>query len=483
MNFDEIHKMNYAFPKNFLWGGAIAANQAEGAFDVDGKGLCLADFHAFGKKEKFIDKAEDAAIKNVKDSLVFHTAEHYPKQRGVEFYYHYKEDIQLMKEMGYNCFRTSIAWSRIYPNGDEDKPNEKGLQFYDELIHELIQNGIEPIITISHYEMPIHLVLQYNGWASRKMIDFYCKFCETLFERFHDRVKYWITFNQINLLGFNSLSFLSDGKGNELEKTFQAVHHQFVAQALAKKIAGRYAGDLKIGTMLSDKIAYPATCKPEDMLFNLKKNQMQYFFADVAIRGAYPTYSYRYFEENGITLQIEPDDLSILSENTMDYLSFSYYYTKINDSTKNSYMPMDKCENPYLIKSDWGWAIDPIGLRIALNNYYERYQIPLMITENGFGAVDIINQSGEIIDDDRIHYLRDHIAAMKEAIKDGVELIGYTMWAPMDIVSCGTAEMKKRYGLIYVDLDDHGIGTMKRIRKKSFYWYQKVIATNGEDLS
>lgn len=477
----EPFKMKFEFPKNFLWGGAIAANQAEGAFDKDGRGLCIADFHAFGKKEKFIDKSEDASIKNTADSLILDPNEYYPKQNGIDFYHRYKEDIQLMKEMGFNCFRTSISWSRIFPKGDESTPNEKGLQFYDSLIDELIKNGIEPIITISHYEMPIHLIKEYNGWLNRKVIDFYTYFCEVLFERYHEKVKYWITFNQINLLGFNSLSFLTDGKGNELEKTFQAVHHQFVAQAKAKELSRKYQG-LLIGTMLSDKIAYPATCRPDDMIFNLRKNQMQYFFSDISIRGEYPFYSYRYFEENGIHLKIENDDLVLLKENTMDFLSFSYYYTKINDSKKNSYLPMDKSENPYLKRSDWGWAIDPIGLRIALNNYYERYQIPLMITENGFGAIDEVNSDGEIIDDYRIQYLRDHIRAMKEAIKDGVNLIGYTMWSPMDIVSCGTAEMKKRYGLIYVDLDDYGNGSLRRIPKKSFYWYKKVISTNGEDL-
>lgn len=482
MNFDEYYKMKYTFPQGFLWGGAIAANQAEGAFNEDGKGLSLADFHVFGKKEKFIDKSEDASIKNTEDQLIIIDNENYPKQRGVDFYHHYKEDIALMKEMGFKCFRTSIAWSRIFPNGDDEYPNEKGLRFYDNLINELVKNGIEPIITLSHYEMPINLILKYNGWLSRKTIDYFLNFSKIVLDRYHDRVKYWITFNQINLLGFNSLSFLEDSEKNTLEMTYQAVHHQFIAQAKIKEYSKKYSDHIMVGTMLSDKIAYAATCKPEDEVFNLRKNQMQYFFADVSMRGEYPNYAMRYFEENGININIEKTDIDVLRNNVMDYLSFSYYYTKINDSTKNSYLPMDKCENPYLKQSDWGWAIDPIGLRIALNNYYDRYQCPLMITENGFGAVDKVESDGSINDDYRIDYLRSHIIQMKEAIKDGVDLIGYTMWSPMDIVSCGTSEMKKRYGLIYVDLDDYGNGTMNRTKKKSFYWYKKVIESNGEDL-
>ena len=477
-----MYKMRYRFPKDFLWGGAIAANQAEGAFDMDGKGLSIADFHAFGQKEKFFDKREEASIENKKSSFILKDDLYYPKQTGVGFYHHYKEDIALMKEMGFKCFRTSIAWTRIFPNGDDSKANEKGLEFYDSLFDELLKNEIEPIITISHYEMPLNLVLKYNGWASRETIKHFVRFCEVIFSRYATKVKYWIPFNQINLLSFNTLSFLEEHGENSLQTVYQSVHHQFLAQAHAKRIAMNYREDIMVGTMLSDKIAYPATCKPEDMLFNTIKNQMQYFFSDVAMRGEYPRYAFRYFEENGIQLNITEEDLELIAKYKMDYLSFSYYYTKVNDSTKNSYLPTDKSDNPYLKKSDWGWAIDPRGLRIALNNYYDRYRCPLMITENGFGAIDNVEEDGSINDDYRIDYLKEHIAQMKEAIKDGVDLIAYTLWSPFDIISCGTAEMSKRYGLVYVDLDDQGTGTLKRSKKKSFYWYAKVIASNGEEL-
>lgn len=477
-----MYKVRHGFPEGFLWGGAIAGNQAEGAYLEDGKGLSIQDFHAYGKKEKFVDTREDATIDNVKESFVLHEDEYYPYHESIDFYHRYKEDIAMMAETGLKAFRTSIQWPRIYPNGDEEEPNEAGLKFYDNLFDELLKYGIEPVITLSHYEMPIHLVTEYNGWANRKTVDFFVRFAETCFKRYAKKVKYWITFNQINLLSFNTLGYMDGTFDNEQQIIYQSIHHQLVAQALAKKVSRKYRDDFMIATMLSDKIAYPATCKPEDVLFNTIKNQMQYFFSDVAMRGEYPRYAFRYFEENNVNIHFEEGDEKLLKENTMDYLTFSYYYTLTNDAEKNTMNPRDKSQNPYLKLSDWGWAIDPKGLRTALNNYYDRYQCPLMITENGFGAVDVIEADGSINDDYRIDYLRDHVIAMKEAIKDGVELIGYTMWSPIDIVSCGSAEMKKRYGLIYVDLDNLGNGTRERKRKKSFYWYKKVIETNGEEL-
>lgn len=317
---------------------------------------------------------------------------------------------------------------------------------------------------------------------NRKLVTFFANYCGTLFERYHDQVKYWIVFNQINLLTFNSLGILGDRSEHFEEAVYQGVHHQFLACALAKKLSTKYEG-LQIGTMLSDKLAYPATCRPEDMLFNQLKNQMQYFFPDVQIRGFYPAYAFRYFEDNQIHLEFEAEDEKLLRENTMDFLSTSYYYTKLNDSSKNTFAPMDKSKNPYLKASEWGWEIDPIGLRVNLNNYAERYPgIPLYITENGFGAADKLTEDGKVHDTYRIEYLREHIVQMKKAIRDGVPLKGYLMWTPIDIVSCSSAEMKKRYGLIYVDLDDEGNGTKERYPKDSFYWYQKVIASNGEDL-
>ncbi|MDQ0360406.1 glycoside hydrolase family 1 protein [Breznakia pachnodae] len=470
------------FPKDFLWGGAIAANQAEGAYDVDGKGLSIADFHAYINKKNRDDRAEHSTILNTRSSLVEDSSKYYPKRDGIDFYHTYKEDISLFKELGLKCFRTSFNWTRIFPNGDEEEPNEEGMKFYDSLIDELLKNDIEPVMTISHYEMPVHLVSEYGGWYSRKTVNAYAHLCDVLFKRYADKVKYWITFNQINLLSFNSLGILDEFADNELEATYQAVHHQFIAQAKAKELAKVYGEKMLIGTMLSDKIAHPATCKPEDVLFNYRKNQMEFLFGDVAMRGYYPGYAKRFFSDNNITIKFEDGDEELLKDNTMDYLSFSYYYTKVNDAQKNSFSPMDKTKNPYLQATEWGWEIDPLGLRTALNQYYDRYQCPLFLTENGIGERDIL-EGDKVHDPYRIQYLNDHFIQMSESIKDGVDLIGYCLWSPIDIVSCSSAEMAKRYGVIYVDKDDEGNGTGNRYKKDSFYWYKKIIETNGESLT
>lgn len=483
MNKSIGKKIKESFPKEFLWGGAIAANQADGGFGIGGKGLSIADFHAYKDIINRDDRKEDATIRNDSESLVIDENKYYPKQHGIDFFNKYKEDLKLMSGMGLKCFRTSFDWSRIYPNGDDEEANEEGLKYYDNLIDEILKYGMEPVMTLSHYEMPINLVLKYGGWKNRKLVDFYSRYCNTLFERYHNKVKYWITFNQINLLTFNSLGILEKDNSNYLQDVYQGVHHQFIASAMAKKIACKYNEDILVGTMLSDKIAHPATCKPEDVLFNLRKNQMQFLFSDVQVRGGYPGYAFRYFKDNNLNIIFEDGDEKLLSNYKMDFLSTSYYYTKINDSTKNSFEPTDKSINPYLKKSEWGWEIDPLGFRTALNTYNDRYpNVPIFVTENGYGAVDVIQEDGTIDDFYRIDYLREHIEQMKEAIKDGVNLIGYCLWTPIDIVSCSSAEMKKRYGCIYVDLDDLGRGTGKRICKSSYYWYKKVISTNGEDL-
>ncbi|BAD39939.1 glycoside hydrolase family 1 protein [Symbiobacterium thermophilum] len=471
----------FLFPDQFLFGGAIAANQAEGAFDKDGKGLSIADVHPYVPVKSRDDRKEDATVKDSRDALRIVPGLHYPKQRGIDFYYTFRQDLALMKECGLQCFRTSFNWARIFPRGDERTPNEAGLAYYDQLIDAIIENGMEPVMTISHYEMPLALCLEYGGWYNRKLVDFYARFCEVLFERYHSKVKYWITFNQINLTTFNSLGILGEDHAHMLEATYQAVHHQFLAQAHAKRISRRYPG-LMVGTMLSDKIAHPATCKPEDVLFSYRKNQMQYFFGDVAMRGSYPGYALRFFRDHGIRIAMEPGDLDLLAQHRMDFLSFSYYYTKINDAARDSWDPSDKSVNPYLPQSEWGWEIDPLGLRTALNQYYDRYQCPLFIVENGLGARDAVEADGRVHDSYRIAYIAEHLRQVAEAIRDGVDVMGYCLWSPIDIVSCSSAEMEKRYGLIYVDLDNLGRGTGQRIRKDSFFWYRDVIASRGRTL-
>lgn len=414
----------------------------------------------------------------------------YPKRWGSDFYHRYKEDIALFAEMGFKTFRLSIAWSRIFPKGDELEPNEEGLAFYDAVFDELNKYGIEPLVTLSHYEFPLHLALEYGGWKNRKVIEFFVRYAETVFKRYQGKVKYWLTFNEINILGM--VGYLSggllfeDGK-NDLEAMYQAVHHQFIASSLATKAAHEIDPENKVGCMLARMENYAATCNPDDVLAALKKDQENLFYTDVQVRGAYPSYMKRFFKENNIQVVFEPGDEAILKQYPVDFMSFSYYMTSITralpDKDKATAGNLILGEaNPYLEASDWGWQIDPVGLRITLNKLYDRYQVPLFIVENGLGALDKVEADGSIQDGYRISYLEKHIQQMYEAIEDGVELMGYTPWGCIDLVSASTSEMSKRYGFIYVDADDQGKGSFDRSRKASFYWYKDVIASNGANV-
>jgi len=463
------------FPEGFLWGGAVAANQLEGAYQEDGKGLSTADVSPNG-----IMSDPDFSMEQFN---LYH--------EGIDFYHKYKEDIALFAEMGFKAFRFSIAWTRIFPNGDEQQPNEKGLAFYENVIDELLNYNIEPVITISHYEMPIGLVKNYGGWKNRKVVDFYERYARTLFERFKGKVKYWMTFNEINVLlhaPFTGGGLLfEDGVRNE-QDIYQAAHHQFVASSLAVKAGHEIIPDSQIGCMIAASVTYPYSSKPEDMFAALSKDRNTLFFADVQSRGYYPTYINNYFVEQGIELEIEEGDLQLLQDYTVDYIGFSYYMSFVastspehQDQTTAGNL-FSGVENPYLKSSEWGWQIDPVGLRTVCNQLYDRYQKPLFIVENGLGAVDKVEEDGSIQDDYRIEYLQEHMREMKNAIADGVEIMGYTSWGPIDLVSASTAELRKRYGYIYVDRDSEGKGTNNRIKKKSFDWYKHVIATNGEEL-
>lgn len=471
------------FPEDFLWGGAFAANQMEGAFDVDGKGWCVADINEYVDNVA-LDKKYNVEVTSqfVKEAMASKDRV-FPKRWGIDFYHTYKEDLKLLKELGLKTFRTSINWARIYPNGIEEEPNEAGLKFYDDLFDEIIKNGMIPMITISHYEMPLYLTMEYKGWYSREVIDFFVKYCKTVFDRYAGKVNHWIIVNQINLIvheSFNHLGVAEDVVDDVLSAKYQAVHNEMVACALATKYAHEKYPDMQIGMMLCGGPAYAATCKPEDVLAALRHNQMEYFYSDVLLRGYYPGYAFRFFEERGINVEFGEGDEEAL-KNTADFFSFSYYYTRICD--KESFEKDNSAiRNPELPANPWGWSIDPIGLRIYLNEFYDRYQKPIYITENGVGYFDKLEEDGTIHDPYREEYFRAHIQQMKEAIKDGVDLRGYYAWGPMDIVSCSSSEMSKRYGFIYVDLDDHGKGSGKRIKKDSFSWYQNVIRTNGEEL-
>lgn len=468
--------MDKKFPKNFLWGGAVAANQCEGAYNEDGKGLSIQDVLPRGLKGQ---PTEQPTVDNMK--LV-----------GIDFYHRYKEDIKLFAEMGFQVFRTSIAWSRIFPNGDEEEPNEKGLQFYDDLFDECLKYGIEPLVTISHYETPLHLARTYNGWADRRMIGFYENYAKTLFERYGSKVKYWLTFNEINSVLHSP--FMSGGictPKEELseQELYQAVHHELVASARVVKLAHEMIPDAKVGCMLLSMPVYPLTPAPDDVITAMKEEHKNDFFGDVQVRGKYPGYMLRYFREKGIEIRMKPEDEIDLC-NTVDFVSFSYYMSVCGSADPNQKAGpgniIGGVPNPYLEASEWGWQIDPQGLRYTLNRYYDRYQKPLFIVENGMGAADRLVPDGKgsftVEDDYRIDYLQKHLIQVREAIEDGIPVMGYTAWGCIDLVSASSAELKKRYGFIYVDRNDDGTGTLKRYKKKSFEWYRNVIRTNGESL-
>ncbi|MGC4386046.1 6-phospho-beta-glucosidase [Streptococcus suis] len=484
--------MTKQFPKGFLWGGATAANQYEGGWNLGGRGPATSDTYIAVDPDKRKDMSHFGKPVSRAD-VEFALADQeglYPKRWGSDFYHRYKEDIALFAEMGFKTFRLSIAWSRIFPKGDELEPNEEGLAFYDAVFDELNKYGIEPLVTLSHYEFPLHLALEYGGWKNRKVIEFFVRYAETVFKRYQGKVKYWLTFNEINILGM--VGYLSggllfeDGK-NDLEAMYQAVHHQFIASSLATKAAHEIDPENKVGCMLARMENYAATCNPDDVLAALKKDQENLFYTDVQVRGAYPSYMKRFFKENNIQVVFEPGDETVLKQYPVDFMSFSYYMTSITralpDKDKATAGNLILGEtNPYLEASDWGWQIDPVGLRITLNKLYDRYQVPLFIVENGLGALDKVEEDGSIEDSYRIAYLEKHIQQMYEAIEDGVELMGYTPWGCIDLVSASTSEMSKRYGFIYVDADDQGNGSFDRSRKASFYWYKEVIASNGANV-
>lgn len=470
--------MSNIFSKDFLFGGAIAANQAEGAWNLDGKGVSCQDCMTAGSKQK---------PREYTDGVI--DGYYYPSHEAIDFYHNYKEDIKLFAEMGFKCFRTSINWTRIFPNGDEEKPNEAGLKFYDDLFDELIKYGIEPIVTLSHYETPYHLIKEYGSWSNRKMIDFFINFCDVVFRRYKNKVKYWLTFNEFNGMVFSITPVTGIkqefGKPNQ-QLMVTCAHHIFLASAKAVALGHKINPDFKIGMMMICVPTYADTCNPNDQLKAMQDMDKHYYFTDVLARGAYSNKALKYLEMNNLTLPLEKGDEEILKKGCVDYIGFSYYNTAVSsvdeNKEKTSGNLMHQIRNPYLKESEWGWSIDPTGLRIACNMLYDKYQLPLFVVENGLGAVDKF-EDNTVHDEYRIAYFKEHLKALRDAINiDGIPVIGYTVWGCIDVVSMGTGEMKKRYGLIYVDRDDLGNGTLKRFKKDSFYWYKKLIETNGKSL-
>ncbi len=464
------------FPTDFLWGGAVAANQCEGAYNEDGKGLSVQDVMPHGIRGEITEAPTE-------DNL---------KLKGIDFYHRYKEDIALFAEMGFKVFRTSIAWSRIFPNGDDCTPNEKGLEFYDALFDECLKYGIQPLVTLSHYEPPLQLAKKYNGWLDRRTISFFERFAETVFKRYKDKVKYWLTFNEINAIlkaPFMCGAILTDKEQLSESQLYTAMHHQLVASASVTKMCHEIIPDAMIGCMILGVTVYPLTPSPDDMIKTMLRDRETYQFAHIHARGEYPGYLLRYFKKNNIKVNITDKDKEIL-KNTVDFISFSYYSSiceSADDKAERTGGNLSKgFVNPYLKASDWGWQIDPKGLRYTLTKLYDLYSLPLFIVENGLGAEDVLiegpNGEKTVNDDYRIDYLNSHLVELEKAIDDGIPVMGYTSWGCIDIISASTAEMRKRYGYIYVDRNDDGKGTFNRYKKKSFEWYKNVIKTNGESL-
>lgn len=471
------------FPNDFLWGGALASNQTDGGYLEGGKGLSSVDLLPSGDKRKDFMKGNLPSLTPLEE-------EYYPSHVAIDFYHRYKEDIALFAEMGFKALRISISWARIFPTG-EGAPNEEGLKFYDNLFDELLKYNIKPVVTLAHFDIPVALIEKYGSWKNRRLVELFETYSRTVFTRYKDKVKYWMTFNEINML----LHFPYLGAGlvfaeneNIMQSQYQAAHHQLVASALAVKACQEIVENGKIGCMLAAGMFYPYTCNPDDVFKAMGKDRESFFFIDVQSRGEYPSYARRFFKDHDLHIEMQPEDEDILRNGTVDYIGFSYYSSRTTSTDpeviKNgiSGNVFSSVVNPYVRKSEWGWTIDPKGFRITANQLYDRYQKPLFVVENGLGATDVINQKKEINDDYRIDYLRKHISEMAEAIEDGVEIIGYTSWGPIDIVSASSGEMKKRYGYIYVDRDNEGNGTLQRKKKKSFHWYKNVISSNGTIL-
>ena len=473
-----------SLPTNFLWGGATAANQTEGAFDKASRGRSNMDFVPSGP-------LRDEIIVNGVADFTDQSGLYYPSRKAIDMYHHYEEDIALFAEMGFSVYRLSISWSRIFPNGDEKEPNEEGLKFYQQVFETCQNYNIEPLVTISHFECPAHLIEHYGSWTNKKMIDFYLNYCNTLFTRFKGLVKYWITFNEINMIlhaPYMATGIRIADEENRNQAIYQAAHHQLIASARATKLAKEIDSTNQIGCMLAAGDTYGYTCAPEDVWAAKLADRENYFFTDVQVRGYYPSYFKKRLEREKIELDFSEDVLDLLANHTVDFIGFSYYSSSlisadpaIQETTEGNLFPT--LNNPYLKSSEWGWLIDPLGLRITMNSLYDRYQKPLFIVENGLGANDVVEPDGVINDDYRIDYLREHIKMMIAAVdEDGVDLMGYTSWGPIDLVSASSGELSKRYGFIYVDQNNEGTGSNERKKKKSFEWYKEVIKTNGAVL-
>ena len=468
------------FPKGFLFAGGVAANQVEGAYNADGKGLSTTDMRKTG-----LESISDYDVNFVD----FDPKADYPYTRGVHFYERYDEYLSMMEELGLNAFRTSISWARIFPNGDDETPNEAGLQYYEDLVDCMHKHHLEPLMTLTHFELPLALARNYGGWGNRKVIDLYVRYCEVLFKRLKGKVKYWITFNEINnsvIFPFWILGIDTRNSENAMQDLYQALHHVWVANALSIKKLREIDPDARIGDMTSVSTIYPYSCNPNEVFEAYRLRRLKYFFKDVPIKGEYPYQMKRYFRENNVNIKMEEGDLDIIKAYTVDYVTCSYYqsavYKEGEEIVSDTGGFSSKVKNPYLKATPWGWQIDPVGLRFVLNELYEKYHLPILISENGIGMLEELDENKTVNDPYRNEYISGHMKAVLEALDDGVEVIGYTYWGPFDVISASTCEMKKRYGFVYVDYDDLGNGDGKLYKKASFNWMKHVIETNGKAL-
>lgn len=471
-------ELQNGFSSNFLWGAAISAKQAEGSAD---RGLTVADIQDYNPNNHAKVKG-DFTREEILERVEHPNQYIFPKKKGIDFYHQYRSDLELLKQMGLKAFRLSISWSRIYPNGDYTVPSEAGLSFYDKLFDTMQSLSITPIVTLYHDDMPVDLALKYNGFLDEQVCDWFVNYATTVLTRYQNRVKFWIPVNQINLtrVGLSALGIVRDQVTELDQKKFETVHHKFVMCARIKAIGRKINPEFKFGCMLADFLVNPETCKPEDVTLATEKNQMtMYFFADVQLRGEYPKYALRYLKDHQIDFTIQDGDLQLIRDNRLDFLAISYYNSNVVSADKNSMAIGDSELNPYLKANPWGWTINPLGLYDSFLKYWDRYHSPLMIAENGFGQIEELDENDTVHDDYRIDYLRQHLQALKNAVEKGVDVFAYCAWSPIDMVSSGTSEMKKRYGFIYNDLNNDGTGSGKRYPKDSFYWYQKVIASNG----
>ena len=486
------------FPKGFFWGGAIAANQAEGGFDEGHKGLVISDFTTAGtysvpRMDTFKTKDGEIVYLGGLNPVIPEGAEpvtvegeYYPNRIAIDFYHHYKEDIALLAEMGFNMFRMSISWARIYPNIIDDEPNQEGLDYYRDVFKTCKEYGVEPLVTMSHFDDPICLDTKLGTWENRRMADYFEKYARTIVREYKGLVKYWLTFNEIN----SQMPMVPPSTpASKVEGgiCLNRLHTKFLASAKAVLAAHQEDPNCLVGCMIAGGPGtYPETCAPADMLAQIFKQQENYYCSDVQVRGYYGDYAKRIWKQYGATFEVTPEEERLLLAGHVDFYTFSYYMTQITSAEPAkagpSGFPIFK-KNPHLKYSEWGWAIDPDGLRYTLNLLNSRYQVPIMVVENGLGAVDVKEEDGSVHDPYRIEYHKAHFKAMSQAImEDGVNCIGYTMWGPMDIISASTGQMSKRYGFVYVDRDDEGNGTLARSKKDSFYYIQKVYKSNGEDL-